>query len=246
MRSTTRSTRPSRLRPLASLALLLAACTTKDAAVATPPAAAPAVDVAKINQPFRELADVPSWTAKFERESREVYAKRLEIAEAVRLEPGMHVADLGAGTGLFEPILSLLVGPAGRIYAVDIALLFVEHVRRRAIAESLPNVVSLPCTDDATGLADGSVDLVFACDVYHHFEHPQRNLASIRRTLKPRGRLVVVDFEKEPGKASEFVMGHVRAGKATVLAEIAAAGFELEREERFLEENYFLVFRRAD
>ncbi len=205
---------------------------------------ASAVDVAEINRPFRELKDVQSWVARFERESREIYAKRVEIADALGLKPGTRVADVGAGTGLFEPYFSLLVGPAGRVFAVDIAPLFVEHLRRRALAEALPNVEAARCPDTATGLPARSVDVVFVCDVYHHFEHPELNLASIRETLTDGGRFVIVDFEKEPGQASDFVMKHVRAPKAAVRAEIEAAGFELEREEKILKENYLLVFRK--
>jgi predicted methyltransferase len=214
--------------------------------VATPPAtAAPSpVDVAAINRPFRELKEVPSWVARFERESREIFAKRVAIADAIGLEPGMHVADVGAGTGLFEPYLSLLVGPAGRVHATELAPLFLEHIRRRALFESLPNVETVQSTDTDTGLAPASIDVAFVCDVYHHFEQPARSLASIRAALKPGGRLVVVDFEKEPGKSSDFVLGHVRADKATVRGEIEAAGFTLEREVPLLRENFFLVFRR--
>jgi len=161
----------------------------------------------------------------------------------VNLKAGERVVDVGAGTGLFEPYFSLLVGPAGRVFAIDIAPLFVEHIRRRALAESLPNVEASVCPDTATGLPPACADVAFICDVYHHFEHPEQNLASIRATLKPGGRLVLVDFEKESGKASDFVMHHVRAPKATVIAEFRSAGFTLEREEKVLAENYFLVFK---
>jgi len=242
-----------RLARRASLLLALAAagCTGPREPSSAPPesdpapnaTAVPPVDVASINQPFRNLTDVQSWVGKFERESREIYAKRLAIIDAIGLKPGDRVVDVGAGTGLFEPYFSLLVGPAGRVQAIDIAPLFVEHIRRRALADSLPNVEASRCPDDGTGLPPRSADVAFVCDVYHHFEHPERNLASIRETLVPGGRLVLVDFEKEPGQASDFVMHHVRAPKATVLAEVRAAGFELEREEKLLKENYFLVFR---
>ena len=73
---------------------------------------------------------------------------------------------------------------------------------------------------------------------------PARNLASIRAALASSGRLVIVDFEKEPGRSSDFVMHHVRAPKATVRAEIEQAGFTFEREEKLLAENFFLVFRK--
>jgi len=91
-----------------------------------------------------------------------------------------------------------------------------------------------------------SVDLVFICDVYHHFEQAPHSLASILRALKPGGRLVLIDFERIPGKSREFILGHVRAGKETFRSEIEQAGFEYVDEVTIdaFEENYLLRFRK--
>lgn len=218
-------------------------------APAPPPlvvAGTPAVDVAAINRQFREMTEVVSFIAKFERESREIFTRRVEIADAVRVQPGERVADVGAGTGLFEPYFSLAVGPHGKVIAVDIAPLFLEHIRQRALQDSLPNVTALLCDQATTNLPPGSVDVVFACDTYHHFEQPAATLASIHAALVPGGRLVVVDFHKIKGQSSDFVMGHVRADEATVVAEIEAAGFEPVRRETFLAENWLREFRRKE
>src|SRR5262249_40208489 len=155
------------------LALLAAACTAqRDAAVNPVTTAAGnvgAVDVAKINEQFRHVASVDDWVAKFENNQREIAAQRLLIASACGLAPGMRVADVGAGTGLSEPLFSTLVGPAGRVLALDISPDFVEHLKRRALLDALANVDVAKCPDDATGLPPASVDVVFVCDVYHHF-----------------------------------------------------------------------------
>ena len=129
--------------------------------------------------------------------------------------------------------------------SVQISPEFVEHLRQRAFLEALTNVDVVKCPDDATGLPPASVDVVFVCDVYHHFEHPERNLASIHATLKPGGRFVVVDFDKIEGKSSDFVLHHVRATKDEVVKEVTAAGFTLERAApELMKENYLLVFRK--
>src|SRR5437764_763862 len=73
-----------------------------------------------INKPF-ENPDVKEFVGKFEVESREIFARRKEIVEACRLRPGMVVADVGAGTGLFTRLFAAAVGPEGKVYAVDIA-----------------------------------------------------------------------------------------------------------------------------
>lgn len=206
------------------------------------------VDVAKINDQYHHVTDVASFVAKFEQDHREIYAERVAIAEAAGIAPGLVVADVGAGTGLFEPLFSTRVGPVGRVLALDIAPEFVEHIRQRALLEALPNVEARLCPEDGTGLPAASVDVVFVSDVYHHFEHPAQNLASIRATLKEGGRFVLVDFRKVEGKSSDFVLHHVRASQDEVVREVTAAGFVLDHEggaELPLKENYLLVFRKA-
>ncbi len=250
-------------RLAAHVALLAAACTARhDAAPSPANPAAPAnpvataegnvgaVDVAQINEKFRHVANVGDWVATFENNQREIAAQRLLIAAACGLAPGMRIADVGAGTGLFEPIFSTLVGPAGRVFALDISPEFVEHLQRRALLEALTNVDVVKCPDDATGLPPASVDVVFVCDVYHHFEHPEKNLASIRATLKPGGRLVVVDFYRVPGRSSDFVLHHVRAGADQFTKEITGAGFALVRGENAEEsaklvESWLAVFQKT-
>jgi ubiquinone/menaquinone biosynthesis C-methylase UbiE len=197
-----------------------------------------------INDPFKD-PDVTGFREKFEGESREVYAKREKIVAACGAKPGMVVADVGAGTGLFTRLLAKAVGPDGQVYAVDIAPKFLEHVQKTSREAGLRNVTPVLCNPDAVDLPANSVDLVFVCDTYHHFEFPQRTLASVRRALRPGGRLVVVDFVRVPGTSSDWVLGHVRAGQDVVEKEVAAAGFEKADEAKdLLKENYLVVFRK--
>jgi ubiquinone/menaquinone biosynthesis C-methylase UbiE len=165
-----------------------------------------------INKPF-ENPDVKEFVGKFEVESREVYAKRKEIVAACRPKPGMAVADVGAGTGLFTRLFAKAVGPEGKVYAVDIAPKFIAHVEKTCQAAGLKNVVGVVCTADSVKLPANSVDLVFIRDTYHHFEYPQRTMRSIHRALRPGGQVVLVDFKRIPGVSSEWVLGHVRAGQ---------------------------------
>src|SRR5207247_331024 len=76
-----------------------------------------------------------------------------------------------------------------------------------------------------TDLPEASINLVYTCDTYHHFEHPGETLQSIRRALKPGGRMVVIDFQKIPGETHQQRIDHVRADKETAIKEIEAAGF---------------------
>jgi predicted methyltransferase len=199
------------------------------------------------NEPFlSEDLEVSEYVQRFEGESREIYRSRKEIVAALRLEPGMRVADVGAGTGLFLPALDEAVGAEGRVFAVDISPKFLAHLRERARAEDLDQVKVVEAREDSVELPAASIDLAFVCDTYHHFEYPKSTLASLHRALRPGGRLVVVDFERTAGVSSQWTLDHVRAGKDVFTVEIEAAGFELEQELEVdgLVENYVLQFRR--
>lgn len=189
---------------------------------------------------------VAEWLGRFEVESREVFGGRDDIFKACGIKPGNHVADIGAGTGFFSRLFSDAVGKDGKVYAVDISPAFIEHIIKKTREDKLSNLTAVLCSDRSTKLPPNSVDVAFVCDTYHHFEFPQTTLASIHRALKPGGTLVVIDFDRIPGKSREFILGHVRAGKSVFRKEIEDAGFEFIEEVklRVLKENYFLRFRK--
>ncbi len=197
----------------------------------------------EINAPYQHPS-YSRWQRSLESEDREVYERRLAIVDAVGLRPGMAVADVGAGTGLFTRLFAAKVGAEGRVYAVDIAREFIEGNLARARAEGHGNVVGIQSTQSDTRLAPDSIDLAYVCDAYHHFEQPQAMLASIRRALRPGGALVIVEFERTPGTSLDWILRHVRAGKDEFRREIEAAGFRFVEEVKLMRENYFLRFTR--
>ena len=189
--------------------------------------------------------EVAEWVNRFEREGRETYDHRFEIVDAARIKPGMEVADIGTGTGLFVPLLSRAVGPRGTVYAVDIAQDFVEHVEKKAEGAGLKNVKTVLCTERSVELPANSIDMAFICDVYHHFEYPQSTLASIHRALRANGEIFMIEFKREPGVTSEWSISHVRAGQEEFTREIEAAGFrKVEEINDLMKENYILRFRK--
>lgn len=198
-----------------------------------------------INQPYTD-PDYQTWVERFERPGREVYDQRDAILAATGVRAGMAVADVGAGTGLYTRLFAKAVGPKGKVYAVDISKKFIDNILRTAREQGLNNVEGIVNTQTDTKLPANSVDLVFLSDTYHHLEHPQPIMASIHRALKPSGTLVVIDFRREPGKSSQWVLEHTRLGKDEARREIEAAGFELIEDRDLLKENYFLTFKRRD
>ena len=190
--------------------------------------------------------DPQTWLDRFEVESREIFAARREIVDQLGLQPGGHVADIGAGTGLFLAPFSQAVTASGQVYALDISPRLVEYMTERAKKESLDNVRVVLSQEKSTSLPANSIDVVFVCDTYHHFEFYADMLLSIRNALKRGGELVIVDFERIPGTSREWVLGHVRAGKEQVKKEIQQAGFRFVEEVEIpgMSENYFLRFQR--
>lgn len=197
-----------------------------------------------INKAF-DTPNVPEFMERFEIEGRDAFDHRKEVVAALGLQEGMVVADVGAGTGLFTRMFSPLVGAKGKVYAVDISDEFVAHVEKLASQQKMHNIVGVVCKPDSVELPPNSVDLVFICDTYHHFEFPHKTMRSIHKTLKPNGQVVLIDFHRIPGKSSEWAIGHVRAGQEVFTKEIIEAGFkQIEEKKDLLKESYFLRFEK--
>lgn len=208
-----------------------------------------AVDREPINKKFEDpKLDVEGFVKRFESESREVSAKRTEVLALCDLQAGMDVADLGAGTGLYTFSFAEKVGPEGKVYAVDISPAFLKYLGSQAEKRGLVKVVKpVKGGQETTNLAPGSVDLVFICDAYHHFEKPMPMLASIHAALRPGGRVVLIDFDKRPD-SSGFIKGHARAAKEVYFQEFESAGFTklAIKHPPALKENFIALFRKVD
>jgi ubiquinone/menaquinone biosynthesis C-methylase UbiE len=201
-----------------------------------------------INQRFLEATeqDMPELNARFESDEREIAAVRHALFTALQVEEGMHVADVGAGTGLFAPLFNHAVGPTGKVYCGDFSPQMVAYLRKRARMEQLKRVEVISCTNTTTGLAPASVDLLFICDTYHHFEQPEAMLQSIFQAVRPGGHFALVDYERVQGVTDAWMYNHLRVGKQEAQIEVEAAGFEFlgESEVAGLIENYMLMFQR--
>jgi predicted methyltransferase len=203
---------------------------------------APAVDPT-INERFKN-PDVEAVAESLERDSRPVYKYRLAIVAALGLKPGDDVADVGAGSGFFSRLMAQEVAPDGLVYAVDIAQATIDHIEQAAKEEGLTNIKAILGGERTTHLPPDSVDLVFICDTYHHFEYPEDMMTSIAAALRPDGRLVVVDYERIRGVTPDSRYQHLRAGKGTVTDEIQDAGFDLEKDLPLVPETYYLMFKK--
>lgn len=225
------------LRKLA-IGLVVAAAMTQTAA----PQQAITPTARELNKSFD--ADAAQWAGRFEHEGRAIYDKRFQVLDEMGLKPGMDVADIGAGSGLFSRLIAGRVGPAGTVYAVDIAKHMVDYIAKTAREEKITNLKAVLGDPHSPELAPDSVDVVCIIDAYHHFEYPADMLAAIGKALRPDGLLVLIDFKRIDGVSRDFILKMVRAGEGTFTDEFLNAGFELvDRRDDMFPENYLLKFR---
>jgi len=225
------------------LLLALPALLTAGPAAADSPQTRPAPDHAHhdhdatVSHPFD---DVERWESVFDDPSRAEWQKPAEIPAAIGLKEGMVVADIGAGTGYFERYFSKAVGPDGRVYAVDIEPHMVAHLEKRAAEEKTPNVVAVLAEPDDPKLPAGGVDVIFVCDTWHHINDRLAYLKRLAASLRPGGRLAIVDFHKKPlpvGPPPQH-----KLAREVVVDELAQAGWSLAGESDRLPYQYLLIF----
>ena len=177
-----------------------------------------------INADFYNVDDKPpdeivsSFSERFENpESRDIAKASEKILEVLRshagLAMGMTIVDIGCGTGLFLQHLSKAVGPTGKVIANEVSDVFFRHLEQRTNREGYTNVQLVKGDAKNPGLSVNSADVVFICDVYHHFEYPKTIIRQIRQSLKPTGKLVILDFIRDDNihtsHAKGWVLQHV-------------------------------------
>jgi predicted methyltransferase len=156
-----------------------------------------------------------------------------KLMPVLELEPGMSVADVGAGAGAMTLVMAEALGPSGRVYATDVRAEQVDAIRDQAKARHLDNVVAIAGTQTSTGLPDRCCDAIFVRDAYHHFTDPAAMNRGFASALKPGGRLAIIDFAPAPGSGPPPNVPANRTGhgitSTIVEQELQAAGFDLVR-----------------
>ena len=173
--------------------------------------------------------------------------KAQAIVESLHLQPGMSVADIGAGAGIMLPFLSKAVGTPGRVYAEEIFDDFLAKTRSYAEQQGLKNVEFVLGTERDPKLSEACCDVAVAVHVYHHFNYPAEMLAGLRRALKPGGRFVVIDYYRRPDAmgTGNMALEHMRLDFDDVVKEIEANGFKLvESHEHIPGKQYAATFTR--
>jgi ubiquinone/menaquinone biosynthesis C-methylase UbiE len=177
--------------------------------------------------------------ALFESPTRPVFRYRVAVAGLLKLEPGMTVADVGAGSGYFARLLAKQVGPTGRVFATELDPRMVAHIEAQAKAEHLDNLRAVQGEAASTGLPPASLDAVALLDTFSYLDEPDAMLKSIAAALEPGGLMMIVDLPREGQGASQI---GIDADEVTALA--AAAGFKHVDEVSLVPGQYVLRFRK--
>jgi predicted methyltransferase len=181
--------------------------------------------------------DPNKWSQQFDSAARDAWQMPDRVVQALDLKPDALVADVGAGTGYFSVRLARVV-PQGRVFAIDIEPTMLAHIAVRAEKDGLKNVTTVRGTETSAAIPE-KVDLVLIVDTYHHISERTAYMAALRSQLKPGGRVAIIDFRPD---AAEGAPKHMRLATETVVAEMAAAGFEAVSAHTFLPHQYFLTF----
>jgi predicted methyltransferase len=158
------------------------------------------------------------------------------------LQPGMIIADVGAGAGYYTKLLAERVMPDGKVYATDIQAKMLDVLRKNMAEARLVNVIPILSTETDAKLPEGALDLILLVDVYHEFAEPQKMLAALRAALKPEGRLVLLEFRKEDPKVPIREEHKMSIEEARV--ELESEGFRLDRLHNELPWQHVLIFRK--
>ena len=180
------------------------------------------------------------WLVRPEREAEEAPDAALE---AIGITRGATVADVGAGAGYFTWRLAERVGPSGKVYANDIQPAMLELLRKNIEARHLANVEPVLGVEDDPRLPAGRMDLVLLVDVYHEFSEPEKMLRKIRESLKPDGRLVLLEYRKEDPNIP--IRPEHKMSVAEVRAEVEPEGFRFEKNLNTLPRQHILIFRKS-
>jgi len=183
----------------------------------------------------------PESSAKsFDDPARDAWQLPDRVIAELRLKPGQPVADIGSGTGYFA--VRLAKSPAApKVFGADIEPAMVNYLQQRAAKEGLSNVVAVQAAADTPNLPE-PVDVVLIVDTYHHIADRDVYFRRLRSSLKPGGRVAIIDFKPDSpeGPPKEF-----RFSPEKFKAEMSAAGYKLAQQFDFLPRQNFLLFEIA-
>jgi predicted methyltransferase len=177
-----------------------------------------------------------------EREERDIEEAPDKALDALDLQTGSTVADIGAGSGYMTVRMAKRVGPSGKVYAEDIQPEMIALLKKRLQKDRVPNVIPVLGAYDDPMLPAATIDLMLLVDVYHEFSEPVKMLGGMRAALKSGGRLVLLEYRKEDPTVPIRFEHKMSVQEAK--AEVEAAGFTLTKVDERLPRQHILIFTK--
>ena len=183
---------------------------------------------------------------------RDTWQRPADILEQLDVHQGDVVVDFGSGAGYFALKVAPMVGPDGRVLAVDLRRESLAFLWIRAMLRSYWNVRIIHGEVDDPHLPSGQVDAVLIANAYHELAQPEPILRALRASMRPGARLVVVDrVPGDSGESREHAAEHHEISASAAASDIDRQGFEeVSREEQFIDRSpdgeawWLVVFRR--
>jgi ubiquinone/menaquinone biosynthesis C-methylase UbiE len=194
----------------------------------------------------REIAQTMHYTGAgwLTREEREQEEDCQMMVDSLGVKPSDVVCDMGCGNGFYTLKLARLVGENGRVIAVDIQREMLGMLEENARQDGIENIETVLGSVIDPKLPEGALDLVLLVDVYHEFSHPEQMLAAIRKSLKPNGRIALVEFRAEDPLVP--IKPLHKMSKEQILREFPPNGFQLIGEFDELPWQHLMFFQRDD
>lgn len=164
-----------------------------------------------------------------------------EALKAIGVAKGSVVADVGAGVGYYSAKLAKLVGPEGKVYANDIQRGMLDRLRKNMAAQKIGNVIPVLGGEDDPHLPKNTMDMVLLVDVYHEFSKPVEMIDRIRESLKPNGRLILLEYRQEDPQVP--IRPEHKMSVKTVRTELEPQGLTFEQSIEVLPWQHILIFR---
>src|SRR5215831_3155753 len=183
------------------------------------------------------------WVNTLEGPQRVATQKIDQVLAKLNLKPGMIVADIGAGSGLFSRPLAKAVGTSGKVYAVDIQQDLLDYINKRSKEEKIPNIQTVLGEFSDPRLPARDVDLAFINDVLHHIENRAAYLQALGTYIKPSGRIVIIEMNKDDPNTPHKNQPELLVSKDQIAQWMSDAGFKQAQEypEVFPGTKWFLV-----
>ncbi len=210
------------------------------------PASEDAIPPALTHYMGREIAQTMHYRGApwLTRDNREEEERCSLLLANLGLKRGMTVCDMGCGNGYYTLKLAQMVGPEGRVLAVDIQPQMLEMLKERAERAGLENIEPILGEVHDPKLPAGEVDLVLMVDVYHEFSHPEHMLAAIRESLAPGGVVVLTEYRAEDPNVPIHPLH--KMSKRQIMKEFTPNGFRLVREFDRLPWQHMMFFQCED